>query len=68
MDPILDYLQNRSRIASAIQSVESGEEVDWNTMGLLQALDLARIGELYLVELIKGDAAADGPSEPTFID
>lgn len=53
-----DLLEN-SRLAQSIEQVEKGEAVDWRKVAELQALDLARLGELYALETIQRERQAD---------
>jgi hypothetical protein len=64
MSFITDYLRNKSRIEQTITQVEANEEVDWAKLGRLQALDLARIGELYLLEQLEKEEQADQSLTP----
>lgn len=52
------FLEN-SRLAQAITQLESGESVDWQKVAELQALELARIGEVFALETIKTEREAD---------
>lgn len=48
-----------SRIAAVIASVEKGEHVDTERVLALQALDVARSGELFAVEFMDSERLAD---------
>lgn len=58
MNPIRDILIG-SRLASVIEQVEKGENVDLSRALVLQALDVARIGELYVAEILEREDIAD---------
>lgn len=64
---IREFLEN-SRIAATIADVELGNEIDWAKLGKLQTLDLARIGELFLLDQLDAEDLADGVTPPNFID
>lgn len=49
----------KSRLAGVIEQVEKGEEVDTNRILTLQALDIARAGELFVAEALKREDEAD---------
>lgn len=66
-DSVRAYLNN-SRIQAAIGQVENNEDVDWAKLGKLQTLDLARVGELFLLEALEREDIADASLEPKFID
>ena len=52
------FLEN-SRLAKVIRQVEAGETVDAKQVLELQALDIARVGELFALETIKYEREAD---------
>jgi hypothetical protein len=53
MSRVTDYLNDKSRLAKLIQQVENGEPVDVPRMQTLQALDVARVGELFVADYIE---------------
>jgi len=57
-----DFLE-RSRTVDVIERLERGEAVDPRRVAALQALDLARIGELFVLETLEEEAAADERAE-----
>lgn len=54
----IELLEN-SRLAGAIEQVEKGEEVDWDRLLTLQSLDIARAGELFLIDALEREDEAD---------
>ena len=52
------HLEN-SRLASVIDRIEKGEEVDIRRVLTLQALDVALAGELFLLDALDGEDQAD---------
>lgn len=52
MSRVADYLANKSRIAALIADVEGGNPLDLEKAAMLQALDVARIGELAVADHI----------------
>lgn len=52
------FLEN-SRLAKVIQQVEAGETVDLEQVLTLQALDIARVGELFALESITAEKEAN---------
>ena len=52
-------LLKNSRIARAIETVEKGGRVDWNRLATLQALDIVRAGQLFLVDALEREDEAD---------
>ena len=46
-------LLEESRLATLIGQVERGEEVDWDRLLRLQALDVARAGELFMADAMR---------------
>ena len=48
-----------SRLAGIIEAVEKGERVDAKRALTLQALDIARLGEMYALDVIEAEAEAD---------
>ena len=59
------FLQN-SRLASIIQRVQAGEAVDFKREAELQALEIARIGELFALDTIQTEKQADDDLEQRF--
>lgn len=55
---LTDFLE-QSALAETIRKVEQGEEVDYNQVLTLQALQIARLGELYALDVIESEQAAD---------
>lgn len=55
----LDIFLSESRIARLLGQVEAGEDVDLQQIARLQALDLARVGELFALDAIESEREAD---------
>lgn len=47
------------RLSGAIAALENGQEVDWQKLATLQALDVARLGRQCVEEAIREHEAAD---------
>lgn len=58
MSRLRQFLES-SRLAKCIGQVERGEPVDVKRIALLQALDAARAGELFLLDWIDGEETED---------
>lgn len=58
MSRLTDFLEN-SRTARLIQQVEQGEDVDIRRVLTLQALELARMSELALLDALEIQEAAN---------
>lgn len=64
----LDSLLEKSRIADVIERVERGEPVDYRRLLTLQSLDIVRAGELFTLEAIQAERAADEAMEKAIRD
>lgn len=58
MSAAVDFLK-QSRLVDLIKQVEQGEDVDLKRVAKLQALDLARLGEVFVVEALEREEQAD---------
>lgn len=54
---------DQSRTARLIEQVEQGEAVDVRRVLALQALDVARVGELFVLDAIEAEEEADAECE-----
>lgn len=52
-------LLEESRLAGVIEDVEAGRPVDVRKIETLQALDVARVGQLFLVDALEREDKAD---------
>lgn len=52
-----------SRLAKMISDIESGRAVDYGEVAALQALDIARMGELFLLDRLEAEDEADRQME-----
>lgn len=59
----LDEFFEDSVIASALEDLEAGVEIDFNKIALKQTLQFARIGELFVADIIKQEKLADDQYE-----
>ena len=58
MSRVAAFLEN-SRTARVIEQIEQGEDVDVRRVLALQALDLVRVGELFVMDAMAADREAD---------
>ena len=58
MQTILNMIEN-SRLTEIIGQVERGERVDLKRALALQALDIARAGELFALDVLREETKAD---------
>lgn len=54
-----DEILENSRLADMIERIERGESVDTNRVLTLQALDVARVGELFVKDAIEREREFD---------
>lgn len=54
-----ESILGESRLAGLVKDVEAGRPVDLKKAALLQALDLARLGEQFALEAIQAENDAD---------
>ncbi len=47
------------RIVGVISDIEAGEPVDYRKVAALQALDFARMGQLFLLDRLEAEEEAD---------
>ena len=59
----LSQFLDKSRTARLIEQVEAGEDVDLKRVLALQALDLARVGELFVLDAMEAEDKADAELE-----
>lgn len=55
----LSEVLNTSRVSDLIGKIERGESVDYGRELTLQALDVARVGELFVLDAMDAEREAD---------